>query len=191
MTERTIHDFSLGLFSLAGARAIVTGGNSGLGQAFALALAKAGADVHIPTVVDDDGATAALLRAEGVRCVEQQVDLTEPGAPAAVIARCVEGLGGVDIVVNNAGISRLSDDVRDFDRAAWDPMVAVNLTAAFELSHEAAKVLIPRGPARSSTSARCSPSWAVAAPPPTPRPSTASPASPGPSPTSSDRTESR
>jgi NAD(P)-dependent dehydrogenase (short-subunit alcohol dehydrogenase family) len=57
------------------------------------------------------------------------------------VQRCVETLGSVDILVNSAGINLLSD-VEEFGRDHWDPMVAVNLTAAFELAHEAGKFMI-------------------------------------------------
>lgn len=138
-----ITDFSLDHFSLRGRRAIVTGGNTGLGQAFALALAKAGADLFVPTLFDDGGETAALVEACGVRYRELRVDITAPGAPAQLIDTCVETFGGVDVLVNSAGISRVAD-LADFGREQWDPMVAVNLTAAFELSHEAAARMIPQ-----------------------------------------------
>jgi 2-deoxy-D-gluconate 3-dehydrogenase len=139
-----ITDFSLDLFSLEGKRAIVTGGNTGLGQGFALALAKAGADVFVPGLFSDGGETAALVRAEGRRYEELTVDITRAGAPAEAVAACVEALGGVDILVNSAGISRIAE-VTDFGREQWDPMVAVNLTAAFEMSHEAARHMIAQG----------------------------------------------
>lgn len=139
-----ITDFSLDLFSLHGRRAIVTGGNTGLGQAFALALAKAGADVFVPTLFDDGGETAALIRAEGRRYEQRTIDITGPGAPAEAVAACVESLGGIEILVNSAGISRIAD-VGVFGREHWDPMVAVNLTAAFEMAHEAALRMISQG----------------------------------------------
>ncbi len=68
-------------------------------------------------------------------------DITEPGVPAAVVQRCAETLGSIDILVNSAGIALLSD-VEEFGRDQWDPMVSVNLTAAFELAHEASKLMI-------------------------------------------------
>ncbi len=145
VTNRPIADFSLDFFSLAGRRAIVTGGNRGLGQAYAVALAKAGADVFIPTVAADDGTTAPMIEAEGRRCEIVTADLTQAGVPAEVVQGCVDALGGVDIVVNNAGIGINVDDVREFDRSKWDPMVAVNLTAAFEMSHEVSKIFIEQG----------------------------------------------
>lgn len=139
----TITDFSMGWFSLAGKRAIVTGGNTGLGQSFALALAKGGADVFVPSLADDDGSTRAMIEAEGRRYEFMQADITEPGVPAAVVAECAERLGSVDILVNSAGICPLAE-VLEFDRSKWDPTVAVNLTAAFEMSHEVAKLMIPQ-----------------------------------------------
>jgi NAD(P)-dependent dehydrogenase (short-subunit alcohol dehydrogenase family) len=139
-----IRDFSLDLFSLAGKRAIVTGGNSGLGQAFSLALAKAGADVFVPSVVDDDGTTRQLVEGEGRRYEFLEIDLTAADAPERIIATCEERLGGVDVLVNSAGINLLGD-VEEFDRAKWDPMVAVNFTAPFALGHAVASRFIAQG----------------------------------------------
>lgn len=139
-----ITDFSLELFSLAGRNAVVTGGNTGLGQAFTLALAKAGANVFVPSVTPDDGETRALVEAEGVRYAHLDCDLTVPGAPAEIVAGCLDAFGSLDIVVNSAGICLLAD-VADFGRRLWDPMIAVNLTAAFELAHEASKPMRAQG----------------------------------------------
>jgi NAD(P)-dependent dehydrogenase (short-subunit alcohol dehydrogenase family) len=138
-----IGDFSMDFFSLAGRKAIVTGGNTGLGQAFTLALAKAGADVFVPSVADDDGSTGSMVRAVGRRYEYLKVDLTAPGSAARVIEHCVERLDGLDILVNSAGICPLAE-VLDFGRPQWDATVAVNLTAAFELSYEAAKRMVPQ-----------------------------------------------
>ncbi|MEM7341588.1 MAG: SDR family oxidoreductase [Actinomycetota bacterium] len=145
MSERTIQDFSLDFFSLEGVRAIVTGGNRGLGQAYAVAMAKAGADIYIPTMAPDDGTTGEMIEASGRRCEIVTADLTEGGVPASVVQGCVDTLGGVDVVINNAGIGINVDDVRQFDRNAWDPMVAVNLTAAFEMSHAVSSIFIEQG----------------------------------------------
>lgn len=139
-----IRQFSLDMFSISGRNAIVTGGNSGLGLAFSVALAKAGANVFVPSVTPDDGEVRSLVEAEGRRLEFTQTDLTKPGACATVIQQCVARLGAVDIVVNCAGICNLAD-VREFGRAEWDPMIAVNLTAAFELTHEAVPHMIEQG----------------------------------------------
>lgn len=138
-----ITEFSLDFFGLSGRNAIVTGGNTGLGQAFSVALAAAGANVFVPSLADDDGTTAALVESAGARYAFMEADITAPGVPAAVIASCTERLGSVDILVNSAGICPMAE-VLDFDRTPWDATIAVNLTAAFEMTHEAAKVMIPR-----------------------------------------------
>lgn len=138
-----INDFSMDYFSLKGKTAIVTGGNSGLGQAFSTALAKAGANLFIPSVLADNEETRELIESQGVKVEFMQVDLTENGSPGKVIEHCLRIFGGMDILVNNAGICKLNP-VLAFDRKDWDPMVDVNLTAVFELSYEAAKIMIPK-----------------------------------------------
>jgi NAD(P)-dependent dehydrogenase (short-subunit alcohol dehydrogenase family) len=138
-----ITDFSMTLFSLEGKNAIVTGGNTGLGQAFSLALAKGGANVFVPSLADDDGTTRRLVEGEGRRYEFMEADITAEGVPAQVIAACVERLGSVDILINSAGICPLGE-VLEFGRDKWDATVAVNLTAAFEMSFEAAKVMVPQ-----------------------------------------------
>ena len=139
-----IEDFGMDLFSLKGKNAIVTGGNSGLGRAFTVALAKAGADVFVPSLTEDDGTTARLVEAEGQQLVFMAADLTGRGVPAEVVRACEHELGPVDILVNSAGICLLAD-VAEFGREQWDPMISVNLTAAFELAHEASRSMISRG----------------------------------------------
>ena len=136
--------FGLDLFSLAGKNALVTGGNTGLGQAFSVALAAAGADVLVAGLAEDDGSTGRLIEAHGRRMVFLKADLSQSGVPEGVARTCVEELGSIDILVNCAGISLLAD-VQDFGREQWDRMVAVNLTAAFELAHEASRLMIAQG----------------------------------------------
>lgn len=142
MTE-SLNAFSLDFFSLKGQTAIVTGGNSGLGQAFATALAKAGANLFIPDLAPACEETRQLIEQQGVRAEFMQVDITQPGEPARVLAECLERFGRVDILVNNAGICKLNP-VLEFGRQDWDPMIQVNLTAAFEMSHHAAKIMVPQ-----------------------------------------------
>jgi len=138
-----ITDFTLDYFSLAGRNAIVTGGNTGLGQAFSLALAKGGADVFVPSIVDDDGGTREMIEAEGVRYEFMQTDITAEGASRRIVDTCVERLGSVDILINSAGVAPLAG-VLDFGRSQWDATVAVNLTAAFDMSYEAAQRMVPQ-----------------------------------------------
>ena len=138
-----IEDFNLDFFSLKGMNAVVTGGNSGLGQAFALALAKAGDNILVASYALDEGETQRMIEAAGVKYEFMQADISKPGIPKQIVDTCVERLGSIDILVNCAGIC-ICKDVLDFDRPDWDPMIAINLTAAFELSHEAARYMIPQ-----------------------------------------------
>jgi NAD(P)-dependent dehydrogenase (short-subunit alcohol dehydrogenase family) len=139
----TITDFARSWFGLDGKNAIVTGGNTGLGQAFALALAKGGANVFVPSLIDDDGSTRTLVEDAGARYEFIQADITETGVPKQVVEACVEQFGSVDILVNSAGICPLAE-VLEFDRSKWDATVQVNLTAAFEMSYEAAQKMVPQ-----------------------------------------------
>jgi NAD(P)-dependent dehydrogenase (short-subunit alcohol dehydrogenase family) len=99
-----IADFSLDLFSLAGRSALVTGGNTGLGQAFSVALAKAGADVFAVGLTEDDGTTRRLIEDAGRRLEFVLADITQPGVPAAVVRRCVETLGRNRPAVRRGGL---------------------------------------------------------------------------------------
>ena len=139
-----IGDFGMHLFSLEGKNAIVTGGNTGLGRAFSVALATAGASVLVAGLAEDDGTTARLIETQGRRMAFLKADITQPDVPGKVVRNCVENLGSVDILVNSAGICLLAD-VEDFGRDQWNPMVSVNLTAAFELAHEASRFMIAQG----------------------------------------------
>lgn len=139
-----ITKFSMDYFSLKGKTAIVTGGNSGLGRAFSLALAKAGANVFIPSYSPDDGTTERLIKKEGVLTAFLEIDITQDGAPKKIIDQCIEHFGAVDILVNSAGLNKVAS-FDEFDRSKWDPMIQVNLTAAFEMSHEAGKKMIQQG----------------------------------------------
>lgn len=136
-----IREFDMQYFSLAGKNAIVTGGNTGLGRALSLALAKGGANVFIPSVMADKGETRKLIEGEGRRMELLTIDITEPGAPKKVIEGCVTAFDSVDILVNSAGISKIAP-VEQFGRSEWDPMVDINLTAPFELGYEASKFMI-------------------------------------------------
>ena len=77
----TISDFAMSWFGLGGKNAIVTGGNTGLGQAFTVALAKGGANVLVPSITDDDGNTRDMVEAQGVRYHFVKADITTPGTP--------------------------------------------------------------------------------------------------------------
>jgi NAD(P)-dependent dehydrogenase (short-subunit alcohol dehydrogenase family) len=139
-----IKDFAIDFFSLEGRNAIVTGGNTGLGRTFALALAAAGANLFIPSIREDDGTTRALIENEGVKMEFMHKDITEPGAARQIVESCVEAFGSLDILVNSAGMCKNIKDILAFGRSEWDEMLNVNLTAPFEMSYEAAKFMIPQ-----------------------------------------------
>jgi len=136
-----IADFNLDFFSIKGKNAIVTGGNSGLGRAFSVALSKAGANVFVPSICNDDGVTASLVAEANSEYIFMLCDITKKGMPKKIIDRCVEELGSIDILVNNAGTCTIAD-VLEFGREQWDPMIELNLNISFEMSHEAAKYMI-------------------------------------------------
>lgn len=143
MVNRDIFDFSMDFFCLTGKTAIISGGNSGIGQGLALALAKAGADIFVVSVHDDGGETKNIIEAEGVKYHLMIDDITEDGVCKKVVEECLQTFGKIDILINNAGILINEKDVTKFTRLQWDKMISVNLTAAFELSHEVAKHMIP------------------------------------------------
>jgi NAD(P)-dependent dehydrogenase (short-subunit alcohol dehydrogenase family) len=142
--DEEITGFHMDFFSLKGKTALVTGGNSGLGQGFALALAKAGADIFVVSMNDDNEETKNLIEAEGVNYHLKIADLTEDGMCRDAVEECVNIFGKIDILINNAGISINEKDVTKYSRLQWDKMVSVNLTAPFELASEAAKYMIPQ-----------------------------------------------
>jgi 2-deoxy-D-gluconate 3-dehydrogenase len=128
-----------GLFDLAGKRALVTGANTGLGQAIAVGLAQAGCDiVAVGRSAPDE--TGRMVAAAGRKLTAISADLasTEP------IARVMAEAGRIDILVNNAGIIRRADSV-DFTEADWDAVMDTNLKVAFFLSQAAAKGWIAAG----------------------------------------------
>lgn len=138
-----IMDFNMNFFSLKGKNAIVTGGNSGLGQAFSVALAKGGANVMAVSIMDDDE-TKGKLESCGVAYKYVEADITADGECKRVVDDCVSTWGSVDILVNCAGICINVEDVTQYTRREWDKMVAINLTAAFEMIHETCKYMIPQ-----------------------------------------------
>ncbi|MDX6154505.1 SDR family NAD(P)-dependent oxidoreductase [Marinococcus sp. PL1-022] len=142
--EQKITDFNMDFFSLKGKVAMITGGNSGLGQGFALALAKAGADIFVISMDHDDDQTKNLIEAEGVNYHLEIGDITEKDRCKQLVDKCIETFGKIDVLLNNAGIGINEPDVTKYTRLQWDKMVSVNLTAPFELASEVAKHMILR-----------------------------------------------
>ncbi|GAB2027782.1 SDR family oxidoreductase [Lactovum odontotermitis] len=136
-----ISDFNMNMFYLKGKNALVTGGNTGLGQAFSTALAVAGANIFMAGVDPDDPEFSKTLQAHGAKTYFMHADITEEETAKEVVEKCVEEMGSVDILVNCAGICPIAD-VLDYDGSKWNPTINVNLNAAFYMSHEAAKFMI-------------------------------------------------
>lgn len=137
-----VTDFNMDFFSLKGKNAIVTGGNGGLGQAFSVALAKGGANVMVASMAEDNGDTQKFVEECGVEFKYIEGDITAEGECKRIVDECVNTWGSIDILVNCAGISINIEDVTKFTRKEWDKMVSINLTAAFEMTHEACKYMI-------------------------------------------------
>jgi len=134
----------LDLFKLDGKVAVVTGSGRGIGQAYAVALAEAGADVALVDVIPMDE-TAAKITALGRKVCTVTADLSkgETAAPA-IIADVVKQLGGVDILVNNAGIIR-REPFTEHSAKNWNDVLSVNLSTPFFLSQAAARQMIAQG----------------------------------------------
>ena len=127
------------LFDLSGRVALVTGGNRGIGRGIALGLAGAGADVAILGRDEErNERVRAEIEALGVRSLAVQADLTDRAALEPAFARVERELGDVGILVNNAGIARLSGGVLEESPESWDNVLATQLHAVFLLSKLAA-----------------------------------------------------
>jgi 2-deoxy-D-gluconate 3-dehydrogenase len=131
------------LFSLAGRVAVVTGANTGLGQAIAVALAQAGADIAAigRSALDE---TQAAVEGAGRRFLGIGADLGSTEPVQRIVDETLAGMGGLDILVNNAGVIRRADAV-DFTEDDWDAVLDVNLKSAFFLSQAAGRVMIAKG----------------------------------------------
>ena len=130
-------------FSLEGRVALVTGGNRGLGQGLALALAEAGADIAtVSTRAASD--TGERVRALGRRFHAIEADLSTLQPIARIVEETVAELGAVDILINNAGLIRRADAV-DFSEDDWDAVIDVNLKSAFFLSQAVGRRMITAG----------------------------------------------
>ncbi|MCI1074587.1 2-dehydro-3-deoxy-D-gluconate 5-dehydrogenase KduD [Stenotrophomonas maltophilia] len=130
-------------FSLEGKVALVTGGNTGLGQGIAVALAAAGADVAVAGIAPPID-TIEKITALGRRCLAIEANLISIEPVARVVRETIEGLGGLDILVNNAGLIRRADAV-DFSEQDWDDVMNVNLKSAFFISQAAGRHFIEQG----------------------------------------------
>ena len=118
---------------LQGKRALVTGGDSGIGRAVAVAFAKEGADVAIAYLCEDDDArhTAKLVEQEGSRCVVMPGDLSVEDHCTDVVRRTVAELGGLDILVNNIAYQNPAGSLAEISTEQWDRTFRTNIYSYF------------------------------------------------------------
>ena len=131
---------------LRGQKALVTGANSGIGRAVAIALGEAGADVVVNYRTGDDAALEVVERAShcGSKCYAHQADVSNEAEVKEMFARMFKEFGTVDILVNNAG---LQQDARleEMTLEQWNTVISVNLTGQFLCAREAVKEFKRRG----------------------------------------------
>ncbi len=133
------------LYSLAGRRAVVTGGNAGIGEAMATALGRAGAAVLLVARREEAlAAAAARLRGEGIVVDTLAADLSATAALPAAGAAILQRAGAVDILVNAAGIN-LRQPFGEVTPDAWDRQIALHLGAPFFLTQALAPAMAQRG----------------------------------------------
>ena len=125
---------------LAGKGAIVTGGDSGIARAVAIAFAREGADVLISCLNEDDDARDVARHVEdaGRKCVLVPGDLSQPAHCRAVVNRAVEEFGGIDILVNNAAYQMMHKSLDEISDEEWDYTFRLNVGAYFYLAKAAA-----------------------------------------------------
>ena len=130
-------------FSLAGRTALVTGARRGIGQAVAVAFARAGADVILLARDSRLEETVGLLAEAGCRPRVVEADLAEPEAAGAAVRELVQSQR-VDILVNNAG-TILRADAADYSYADWQTVVNINQNSTWLISQEAGRPMVERG----------------------------------------------
>jgi NAD(P)-dependent dehydrogenase (short-subunit alcohol dehydrogenase family) len=120
---------------LEGKRAVITGADSGIGRAVAIAYAREGADVLISYLDEHEDAsdTARYVEEAGRRAVLVSGDLSSPEHCRSVIATAVHELGGIDVLVNNAAYQMTRESLEDVPDEEWDHTIATNLSAMFHL----------------------------------------------------------
>lgn len=120
---------------LTGKKALITGGDSGIGRAVAIAFAREGADIVIACCNDRKDAvdTQKLVRAEKVKCAIFEGDLGETQIGAELVEFALEEMSGIDIIVNNAAHQASFETLEEIEDAEWDYTFAVNIHAMFRI----------------------------------------------------------
>ncbi|HEY7930410.1 MAG TPA: SDR family oxidoreductase [Steroidobacteraceae bacterium] len=131
---------------LVGQKALVTGANSGIGRAVAIALGQAGADVVVNYVVGDDAAEAVVaeIRTTGVKAFAHKADVSNEAQVSAMFDRMCQEFGTVDILINNAGLQR-DAPFASMTLQQWNTVIGVNLTGQFLCARAAVREFLRRG----------------------------------------------
>ncbi|GAA1289303.1 SDR family oxidoreductase [Streptomyces javensis] len=131
---------------LKGQKALVTGANSGIGKATAIALGRSGADVVVNYVSDRPAAEAVVaeIQSHGVHSYAQQADVSQEDQVVDMVSTMVDRLGTIDILVANAGLQR-DAATTEMTLEQWEKVISVNLTGQFLCAREAIKEFLRRG----------------------------------------------
>jgi glucose 1-dehydrogenase len=132
--------------SLVGQKALVTGANSGIGRAVALALGQAGADVVVNYVVGDEAAAEVVteIQRQGVAAFAHKADVSREDEVQAMFARMIAQFGTIDILVANAGLQR-DAAFHEMTLEQWNTVIGINLTGQFLCAREALREFLRRG----------------------------------------------
>jgi NAD(P)-dependent dehydrogenase (short-subunit alcohol dehydrogenase family) len=130
---------------LAGKAAVITGGDSGIGRAVAIAFAREGADVVIAYLDEHDDAreTERLVRDAGRKAVLVPGDIADPPHCRAIVDRAVEAFGRIDVLVNNAAFQMTRQSLEEIPDEEWERTFAVNISAMFYICKAAVKHMKP------------------------------------------------
>ena len=132
-----INRFSMDYFRLDGKVAMVTGANLGLGMAYAAAFAKAGADLYIPHFADDVSEIKQIVEAEGRKVAFMKGDLTDTDYMDRVVEDCMATYGHIDVLVNNAGMSKFGD-FETYEDEDYRRCIELDLNASYFLGRRVA-----------------------------------------------------
>lgn len=153
-TDRGEHSYR-GTGRLEGRRALITGADSGIGAAVAIAFAREGADValsYLPAEEEDAQNISRIIEESGRTALRLPGDLADPAYCTSVVDDAASGLGGLDAIVNNAGRQIAIEQIEDLDDDQWNHTYDVNIRAIYRISKAALRHLEPGSTIVNSTS---------------------------------------